>query len=207
MIYMIKFKFQFFLLLLLLFLVSCSSISYNQVLPLIKEAAFGSPDIELSNEFIAKQEYSFIRIDMGKGANIIMVLQSIDSNFYTWISSTGEKIITYNGKVIKSEGLIYNLGYINPEIFKLFSGSESNVGIFNLMLENPRAFIEQEFKIKLIDDGKGPLLFREEISIPILNNKYNNFYWMDRSSGRVIRSKQSIHPKLPKLYIDYVYKF
>lgn len=200
-------KFKFILLLPLFFMVSCSFLSYNQVLPLVKEATFGSPNVELSEEFIAKQKYSFIRVDMGKGANIIMVLQNIDSNFYTWTSSAGEKIITYNGKVVRSEGILYDMGYINPELFKLFSPSGSNNGIFNLLLENPRAFIEHEFKISLVDDDSDLLLFKEEINIPILRRKYNNFYWMDRYSGRITRSKQFIHPKLPKIYIDYIYKF
>ena len=194
-------------LLTLFFVSSCSYISYSQITPLIKEALAGSPDIELSKDFIEKQKYSFIRLDLGKGANIIMVLMSVESNYYTWVSSTGEKLITYNGKIVRSEGLIYNLRHINPEAFKLFSPTGSNVGTFDLMLEDPRAFLEQKFKITLIDSSNDPLLFEEEISIPVLNKIYSNYYWVDRTSGRVIKSKQRIHPKLPKIRIDYIYKF
>jgi hypothetical protein len=203
--YMIKFTLQS--LLPLLMMTSCSFISYNQVIPLMKQSVIGSPDIELTKEFIDEQRYSFIRVDLGKGANIIMVLLDIESNFYTWVSATGEKLITYNGKVVRSEGLIYNLRHINPESFKLFSSSGFNAGTFNLMLENPKAFVEQEFKITLIDSSKDPLLFEEEINVSILNRNYSNYYWLDRKSGRVTKSKQLIHPKLPKIRIDYVYKF
>ena len=75
------------------------------------------------------------------------------------------------------------------------------------MLDNPRAFIEQDFKITLIEDADDSLLFEEEIIISVLNSNYSNFYWLDKNSGRVIKSKQLIHPKLPKIRIDYVYKF
>jgi len=186
---------------------SCSFISYNQVIPLMKQAVIGAPDIQLTKEFINKQRYSFIRVDLGKGANIIMVLLDVKSNFYTWVSATGEKLITYNGKVVGSEGLVYNLRHINPEAFKLLSPSGSNTGTFDLMLEDPKAYVEQEFKIRLMNSSNDSLLFEEEINIPILNRNYSNYYWLDRTSGRVIKSKQLIHPKLPKIRIDYVYKF
>lgn len=206
MIYMIRLILK--LILPLMFCASCQFISYNQVVPLVRQAVIGSPDIALTPEFISEQRYSFIRVDLGKGANIIMVLQSIDSNFYTWVSSTGEKLITYNGKVIGSEGLIYNLKHINPQRFKLLSPTGlSNIGTFDLMLDNPRAFIEQGFKITLIEDADDSLLFEEEIIVSVLNSNYSNFYWLDKNSGRVIKSKQLIHPKLPKIRIDYVYKF
>ena len=192
----------------LIFCISCQFVSYNQVIPLARQAIIGSPDIALTPDFISDQRYSFIRVDLGKGANIIMVLQTIDSNFYTWVSSTGEKLITYNGKVTSSEGLIFNLKHINPQRFKLFTPTGSpNIGTFDLMLDNPRAFLEQDFKITLIDDSDNSLLFEEEIVTPVLNSNYSNFYWLDKNSGRVIKSKQSIHPKLPKIRIDYVYKF
>ena len=114
MIYMIKRK--IYLILLLTLANSCSFISYNQVIPLIKEATVGTPDIELSEEFIQEQSFSFARVDLGKGANIIMVLLEINSNFYTWVSSTGEKIITYNGKIVRTEGLIYNIEIIRCQL-------------------------------------------------------------------------------------------
>ena len=60
---------------------SCSYISYSNAIPLIKSATIGNDGIELTNEFIARQPYSFIRVDLGKGPNIIMVLLKSENNF------------------------------------------------------------------------------------------------------------------------------
>ena len=205
MIYMIKHK--IYLILLLTLANSCSFISYNQVIPLIKEATFGSADIELSEEFILEQSFSFARVDLGKGANIIMVLQEINSNFYTWVSSTGEKMITYNGKIVRTEGLIYNIEIINPNDFKLLSLSGESKGTFNLMLKNPQAFIEQEFYISNVEDTVDYLLFEEKVFTAILSAEQNNFYWLDKKLGRIVKTKQAVHPNLSKIRIDFVYKF
>ena len=186
---------------------SCSSISYNQVLPLIKSATLGDSDIVLTEDYIAKQPYSFARVDLGKGANIIMVLQKIDNNFYTWVSSTGEKVITLNGKIIKTEGLPHNLEFLNPTKFKLFSEEPNYSGTYDLLLRDPRAFVEQGFSISIIQNSLSELLIEEKITMTILNTKYSNFYWVDKKSGKVIKTKQAINPKLPNVRLDFIYKY
>lgn len=186
---------------------SCSYISYNQVLPLIKSATLGDSDIALTEEYIAKQPYSFARVDLGKAANIIMVLQKVDNNFYTWVSSTGEKIITLNGKIIKTEGLPHNLEFLNPTKFKLFSEKPNYSGTYDLLLKDPRAFVEQDFSISIIQNSPSELLIEEKITMSILNRKYSNFYWVDKKSGKVIKTKQAINPKLPNVRLDFIYKY
>ena len=186
---------------------SCSYISYNQVLPLIKSATLGDSDIALTEEYIAKQPYSFARVDLGKAANIIMVLQKVDNNFYTWVSSTSEKIITLNGKIIKTEGLPHNLEFLNPTKFKLFSEEPNYSGTYDLLLKDPRAFVEQDFSISIIQNSPSELLIEEKITMTILNRKYSNFYWVDKKSGKVIKTKQAINPKLPNVRLDFIYKY
>lgn len=192
--------------LLIIFCVSsCQYISYNQVIPLARQAIIGFPDIELTEEYIAKQRYSFARFDLGKGANVIMVLSGIDNNFYTWVSATGEKLITYNGKIVKTIGLIHNVEIYNPASFKVFSPKNNYSGIYDVMLKDPRAFIEQKFSTKLTRQSNS-LKLTESIEIDVLNLEYQNTYIIDLTSGRTIRSTQRIHPKLPEIRIDFVYK-
>jgi hypothetical protein len=202
MIYMIK----NFLVLSPLLLSSCASISYSEFIPLIKEVTIGGEEIELSEEYIQKQPYSFLRVDLGKGANIIMVLQKVENGLYTWVSQNKEKIITYNGKIIKTEGLIHNIEILNHLQFKYFSSSNNYSGTYNTLLKNPKAFIEQKFNISLIEDGD-TLLFKEKISIDPLDSEFSNFYWLDRKTGQPILSKQNIHPSLSTIRLDYIYKY
>lgn len=194
----------------LLFISSCanlnSSFTYSEFLPLIKDLTVGGEEIELSEEYISQQPYSFIRVDLGKGANIIMVLQKIENGLYTWISQHQEKLVTYNGKIIKTEGLAHNIDILNHLQFKYFSNSNNYTGEYNTFLNNPKAFIEQEFSISLVKESN-TLLFEEKIFIKSLNRSYSNFYWLDRKTGQPIRSKQDIHPNLPTIRLDYIYKY
>ena len=194
----------------LLFISSCanlnSSFTYSEFLPLIKDLTIGGEEIELSDEYISKQPYSFLRADLGNGANIIMVLQKIENGLHIWISQHQEKIVTYNGKIIKTEGLKHNIEIFNHFQFKYFSNSNNYKGEYNTLLKNPKAFVEQKFSISLIEESD-VLLFEEKIFIEPLNKKYSNFYWLDRKTGQPIRSKQNIHPSLPNIRLDYIYKY
>jgi hypothetical protein len=196
-----------YLLPLLLLTHSCAFISYSEIIPLIKDVTVGGEDIELTNEYIAQQPYSFIRVDLGKGANIIMVLQKIENGFYTWVSEDEEKIMTYNGKIINTAGLIFNMDIINPSMFKYFSNSNLYSGTYDTFLKDPKAYIEQDFQISMVDEGEDYLLFEEKIVVKVLNAEYSNFYWLDRTSGLPKKTKQDIHPSLPTLRIDFIYKY
>lgn len=197
-------KFSF--LLIFSFLSSCQYISYNQLIPLARQALVGLPDIELSEDFISKQEFSFARVDLGKGANIIMVLHKIDGNFYTWISGTGEKVITYSGKIVRTEGLVHNVEIFNPDKFKTLPIG-NYAGIFDVMFQDPQAFVEQEFSSKLMEGEDNLLIHEENIIIKILDFSYTNLYWIEKKRGKVIKSQQFVHPKLPILTIDFIYKY
>lgn len=196
-----------YLLPLLLLTHSCAFISYSEIIPLIKDVTVGGEDIELTNEYIAQQPYSFIRVDLGKGANIIMVLQKIENGFYTWVSEDQEKITTYNGKIINTAGLIFNMDTINPSMFKYFSNSNLYSGTYDTFLKDPKAYIEQDFQISMVEEGEDYLLFEEKIVVKVLNAEYSNFYWLDRISGLPKKTKQDIHPSLPTLRIDFIYKY
>jgi hypothetical protein len=146
-------------------------------------------------------------VDLGKGANIIMVLQKIENGFYTWVSEDEEKIMTYNGKIINTAGLIFNMDIINPSMFKYFSNSNLYSGTYDTFLKDPKAYIEQDFQISMVDEGEDYLLFEEKIVVKVLNAEYSNFYWLDRTSGLPKKTKQDIHPSLPTLRIDFIYKY
>ena len=95
----------------------------------VRSALAFNQEIELTQEYIAKQPYSFIRVDLGRGANIVMVLMQAENNFFTWVSATGEKIITYNGKIIKTSGLTHNV-----EIIKTASVVNQSPGMYTKLV-------------------------------------------------------------------------
>ena len=184
------------------FISNCAYISYNQVIPLARNAIFGIEKIKVDESFIESTEYSFARVNLGRSASVIMILEKIDSdNNYHWISSDSEKLITSDGKIIKTRDLIYNFEAINHS----FSLEESR-GNYDVMFYDPQAFIEQEFFIK--EEGKEDNLkkYVETVFNAPLNTTWKNIYKVN-DLNYVVYTKQKIHPNLPTIEMDIFYKF
>ena len=201
----------------------CSSISYSQVIPLAKTAIIGVDDIELTNEFIESKQYSFAKVKVGRSAVAIMSLATIQNGLFKWLSGTGEVIYTYNGKVIKTEGLIYNTHLFSHSNFSLNKSKESLFS-FDLQLDQPEAFLSQKSFVSfnpkpsnfrsLLNSFYTPkvannslLYFEESIKTENLRWNFTNKYWVDPSTGMVLKAEQSVHPRLPKINIEYYYKY
>ena len=126
----------------------------------------------------------------------------IDSNNnYHWISSDSEKLITSNGKIIKTRDLIYNFEAINYS-FNL----ENSDGYYDVMFYDPKAFIEQRFEIKEQESEGNLKMYTETIFNIPLRTSWKNIYKVN-DLNFVIYSKQRIHPNLPEIEMDIYYKF
>tara|TARA_B100000886_G_C20410368_1_gene486745 strand:- start:299 stop:886 length:588 start_codon:yes stop_codon:yes gene_type:complete len=184
------------------FISNCAYISYNEVIPLARNAIFGVEKIKVDENLIESTEYSFARVNVGRSASVIMILEKIDAdNNYHWISSDSEKLITANGKIIKTRDLIYNFEAINHS----FSLEETR-GNYDVMFYDPQAFVEQEFFIKEEEREDNNRKYVEIIFNVPLKTTWKNIYKVD-DLNFVIYTKQKIHPKLPVIEMDIYYKF
>ena len=193
---------KIFIISLCLFASNCAYISYNQVIPLARNAILGVEKIKVDENLIESTEYSFARVNLGRSASVIMILEKIDSNNnYHWISSDSEKLITSNGKIIKTRDLIYNFEAINYS-FNL----ENSDGYYDVMFYDPKAFIEQRFEIKEQESEGNLKMYTETIFNTPLKTSWKNIYKVN-DLNFVIYSKQRIHPNLPEIEMDIYYKF
>jgi len=193
---------KIFIISLCLFVSNCAYISYNQVIPLARNAILGVEKIKVDENLIESTEYSFARVNLGRSASVIMILEKIDSNNnYHWISSDSEKLITSNGKIIKTRDLIYNFEAINYS-FNL----ENSDGYYDVMFYDPKAFIEQRFEIKEQESEGNLKMYTETIFNIPLKTSWKNIYKVN-DLNFVIYSKQRIHPNLPEIEMDIYYKF
>lgn len=193
---------KIFIISLCLFVSNCAYISYNQVIPLARNAILGVEKIKVDENLIESTEYSFARVNLGRSASVIMILEKIDSNNnYHWISSDSEKLITSNGKIIKTRDLIYNFEAINYS-FNL----ENSDGYYDVMFYDPKAFIEQRFEIKEQESEGNLKMYTETIFNTPLKTSWKNIYKVN-DLNFVIYSKQKIHPNLPEIEMDIYYKF
>jgi hypothetical protein len=189
---------------------SCSQISYSDAIPLLKNAVIGATDIRVDSKFIESREYSFIKVKLGRSAVTIMTLSTISNDgIYKWVNASGESIYTYNGKIIKSEGIVYDMEMFNFRDFDIPTGKSLNskVNSFDTMLFNPRGFLTQSSSIKFNSiNSAGILEYEEKVSSRGFKWNYLNIYQVDQKTNRVIESEQYIHPRYPKVKISFFYK-
>ena len=197
----------------LLALSSCSVISYGQLPGLIKDSVFGR-DIIVDDEFYKAQNFSFAKIKIGRSLVAIAVLASANNEKYLWVSQDGARIFTNNGRITQTLGLQYNIRVlegdkdIKKSLFIDYNSAEINKRAVLLELSNPHAIISQEFNLieKGIDSEYfNSMLYEESFNSGKLAFDGINSYWVD-PKGRVIKTEQNIHPRLPKVVIEFYFK-
>tara|TARA_A100001011_G_C14240499_1_gene813037 strand:+ start:759 stop:1388 length:630 start_codon:yes stop_codon:yes gene_type:complete len=209
MIFMIDFR---IVLITTLLISSCSGISYQQVFPLIKGATIGYPDLIITQEIIDSRTSSFMKARFGRGRGVIMVLSSIDSSgVFEWVSADSEILYTLNGKVIRTSGLPHNISYIR-NISPVFYSEETIATPVKLM--DPMAYVT--FTLETVGndvvqiDLPNPMDVRKFTINSYINElslSRENIYYVDLDTNFVVKTTQYLHPKLPKLEIEYYLKF
>jgi len=140
-----------------------------------------------------------------------MILLSIDDGMYTWIDKEGLRLITLNGRIIKTIGLPND---INIKVDK--NKKQSNEGQFyeTINFSNPvlmnadlSSVISFEEKIDLLylDDLIEVNIYSEEVSISAIGWREENLYFLD-NNNREIKTIQFIHPFLKQIDMEFYYK-
>lgn len=185
-----------YLILSFLLISSCAFVDYERLPNLVYRAVAGAEDINIDEEFIKQQEFSFVKVKMGRQSIAIMALSTIDSNKYRWVSENGEAIITKEGRIIKTEGLPHNVDVISTNKNK--EGSYSSI----VFLRDPEAIVTKNILLSKINAKEATYL--ETFLVKNINWKGENFFKFN-NNGLVIYSKQSIHPKLPQIEMYFFY--
>lgn len=191
---------------------SCSIISYGELPKLAKDAILGV-DIEVTKEFYDSQPYSFAKINIGKSIVATIILAKVQNGTYLWVSADGERIYTRDGKIIRTEGLnndskILNLIDLDRFSFVNFHSTPTKAREIMLQLTNPHAIVSQSLYLKEIGIDSNyfnSMLYEESFDSGRLAWEEINRYWVD-PRGRVMKSEQYIHPRLPKITIEFFYK-
>jgi len=201
-------------------LCSCTSLKtdniapgYSQAFKSIKEAILGH-DYNLDPNIIANIPYASMIVKIGKGPSALMILESINENEYTWVSSDGVYLVLKEGKVIKTQGLPNNLYKTTSSISLkevIDSDAEyvSYISFRNPDLNNLKVVSKytsnKTSKEQLTFESKELLHVTEKVTSPIVGCDENNSYWLDKNYF-VWKSVQHISPRLPPIYIEVTKK-
>ena len=213
---------SFFYLLILLLLSSCASLnseklapSYTYAYKAIKNVLFGYPDLNITREAVENIPYASALLKIGKGAEGLVILESIENNKYFWVSKDEVYIVTKDGRIERSLGLLNNLTKIssidqsfqdiltkpNPvtEYYSYYSFAEPLLFDLKVSISIENKGIHE---IKILGDRKKLVLIEENISSELIGWKEKNKFWVDPDDYFVWKSIQNISPKLPKFIVE-----
>ena len=215
-----KLRYPFLIISLILF-GSCASIDTNKVAPgyveafrAIKNLITGVENV-IQPDVIEKIPYASILVKIGKGPEALMILENINNEDYLWVSADGVYLVTNNGKIIQTYGLLNNLKeklspslnweediYENKEFISYNSYNPPTLN--NLKVISKYSYKGKQYT-ELMFSNKNLNLIEEKISSNEIGWSETNFYWVDENSF-VWKSIQNISPKLPEIHIEVTKK-
>ena len=168
---------------------------------------FRSNEIIVTDEVISSIPYSFVRIKQAS-REAIFVLSSIDNELQTWIGPNNEKIFTFKGLIIETNGLnkdvAFNRSYL-PEIYRNFPNGNfvTPISFFNPNLINTTT----NFEIFSKEDKNCPDRYVEyKRTIPVLKSK-NQFKFCFDERGNINWTKQRVHELDKEMFLEFYYKY
>ena len=193
-------------LLMILLISSCSGFDFIQAAPVLKNYLVGYKDIAISDDFINQQEYSFVKIKIGKSQPVILSLAYVRDGVYEWVSADGARIFTSNGRIFKTQGLVSNSQLMNKKNFpsiNLLPVKQSRL----IELTNPHTITEQISNTYIEYERDSFISLKEEVKTIAFRWNYINTYLINIDDGLVIQSVQKIHPNLDEFHLEFYYKF
>ena len=205
------------LLLIISVLYSCSTVPMNtQTYKLVYAGIFGYEDIDLDSSYIEQLPYSSMKVKIGKGPGGLAILESMNEDKETWVTSDEIFLIIKGGRIIGSYGLVETnlVDYRSKDPnFKLFIDSKQKefTSYRDLSYDNPEA-LNVRFKvittykgveqITILNYERDLVLIEETLQNDYLNWKTTNKFWVDKDSGFVWKSIQTYAPNLPNFKIE-----
>ncbi|SVD93485.1 uncharacterized protein METZ01_LOCUS446339, partial [marine metagenome] len=83
--------------------------SFTYAYEAIKNALIGYPDLNITREIVENIPYASALLKIGKGSQGLIILESIENKNYLWVSRDNVYIVTKDGRIERSLGLLNNL--------------------------------------------------------------------------------------------------
>ena len=192
----------------------------------INEAIFGFDDIEMTQRVIHNSPYASSYVRIGDGPQIFMVLALVENGRQKWLSSDKAMLVTENGRIVKTLALPEdNIAHIRTEKSStpdplsqltpqtdLKSYIMANRGIkdwkttFDWMPNYRYGYnaeitwsYKQEQLMKSNAWEKQTHYIIETVSFPTLNEQYQNHFWLDTTTNKVVKSIQKLGPGMDSI--------
>ena len=153
------------------------------------------------DDYIEKQQTSFITVELGR-QNATLVLESIESDIFTWIGQDNVALQTYKGFIINTVGLEHNFEITNP-ILSIDRMLMNNNNTLFYNFDSPRLY---ELEVSLNDIHQSINMIKLELASEDINwdLKISVDYG---STGLPSSSVQSLHPFTKPAILHFYYNY
>jgi len=182
---------------------------------LIKGALFGYPDPIINKEVINRIPYASALLKIGKGSQGLIILESINSDGYIWVSKDNVYLQTRNGRIVQTAGLfnnLINLTLPNQSFEEVLNDPNAVMDYVSYYSYDQPYLLDLQVKVSLINKGlqeieilgevKNLILIEESISNDEIRWSANNLFWIDPKDYFVWKSVQYVSPKLPSFTLQ-----
>ena len=201
---------------------SCSVLDEGSIAPgyveafnAVKNILIKEENKDITPELIERIPYASAKLSIGNGTEGLVILESKRGEYETWISADSVFLILKKGRIIQTAGLANNLDdiysdydvvdYLKHELLEFSSYYNfRNPELKNLKVQVSVARIGIT-EVKLFNGYQELLMYEETIKNKSLGWKAINQYFYNEE-GILIKSKQSISPKLPPFYLEITKK-
>lgn len=193
---------------------------YGLDMKTVKTAAAVAVGLEdppgITVEQAAKVPFASMGLRIGHSGERMLVLATDNHGERLWTSSERQALITRNGRIIKTAGLPWNLSNMRfPGGDPLVTGLQNPFPQYAVLrLADFKDIHRYDVAITGHLERKGlkmitilgaelpTLMVVEHCQCEVVDWEFTNIFWVDRDSGFVWRSTQSIHPNLPPFTIN-----
>jgi len=172
----------------------------------------------ISAERIRALPYASLGVQVGSSAPAVMILATYDGENLNWVSADRVVLVTHRGRLVKTVGLARDLvgtqwTSADPVIGEAGSGGSVAAARINrfidvrpddaygIAIESTVRSLGNE-RITILDQVYDTVLVSEKIAAPKWRWSAENLFWIARSNGRLLRSRQSYCPEVEPLTLE-----
>jgi hypothetical protein len=210
-----------FIFILFFLLPSCSNTGIYGELGLAIRDLVSQPK-DISSERVNEIPYDVMQARIGRTPFSLVVLEEVLGNELKWTSSNFVKIYTKNGIIVRLSGLENELNFLEiddshplinkskdnqktGDVFLTHFYNFKNPDLFNLPVKTKFEYVKEE-SVVILEKKFKTFLYKESSMENLINWQFENFYWVDIEEGKIIKSVQSVSPKISKIYLKLLEK-
>lgn len=196
--------------------------TYHAYYETIKIALEEPQNASMNLEEVQSSTIDVMSVTRGERPTAIMALAYLENGQHKWVSGDDAMLIMENGRIVRTIGLGHDLIYTanrSEDPLKQLPGELSNrAWDFSLdwnndeygypvtsQLDDP-----QVTQLNILTKQLDTLLYTEKLRYEAPSNyvrtqhEWNNYYWFEKSTGTLIKSKQTLSPLSEPIEMIYL---